>query len=49
MHMPYNAAARVQFNETSSIEFFTSMEGLPYGYHDFLFEWIDREEDNLPL
>ena len=46
--MPLNAAARAQFNETAAIEFFTSMEGLPYGFHNFLFGWIDTVEDNLP-
>jgi hypothetical protein len=24
------------------------MEGLPYGYHNFLFGWIDTPYDNLP-
>jgi hypothetical protein len=46
--MPLSAAARAQFNETAAIEFFTSMEGLPYGFHNFLFGWIDTVEDNLP-
>ena len=24
------------------------MEGFPYGYHNFLFGWIDTEKDNFP-
>lgn len=24
------------------------MEGLPYGYHNFLFGWIDTLKDNYP-
>ena len=29
-------------------EFFKKSEGLPYGYHNFLFGWIDTPNDNLP-
>jgi hypothetical protein len=24
------------------------MEGYPYGYHNFLFSWIDTPSDNYP-
>lgn len=48
VHMPLSAAARAQFNETAAIEFFKATEGLPYGYHNFLFGWIDTAEDNYP-
>jgi hypothetical protein len=47
-HMPLNAEARAKFNETAAIEFFLGTEGLPYGYHNFLFGWIDTPEDNWP-
>jgi len=40
--------ARAQFNETAAQEFFFASEGLPYGYHNFLFGWIDTPVDNLP-
>jgi hypothetical protein len=43
-----NAAARAQFNETAAIAFYNDMEGLPYGYHTFLFGWIDTPENNWP-
>jgi hypothetical protein len=46
--MPLSAEARAKFNETAAIEFFKMTEGLPYGYHNFLFGWIDTPEDNLP-
>jgi hypothetical protein len=46
--MPLSPAAKAQFNETSAIEFFKATEGLPYGYHNFLFGWIDTPENNLP-
>lgn len=46
--MPLSAEARAQFNETACIEFFNKTEGLPYGFHNFLFGWVDTPEDNLP-
>lgn len=33
---------------TAAREFFYKTEGLPYGYHNFLFGWIDTPYDNLP-
>lgn len=48
VHMPLSPASRAQFNETAAIEFFKSTEGLPYGYHNFLFGWVDTPENNLP-
>ena len=48
VHMPFSAEARAKFNESAAIEFFKYTEGLPYGYHNFLFGWIDTPEDNLP-
>jgi len=29
-------------------DFFNRLEGLPYGYHNFLYSWIDTERDNFP-
>jgi hypothetical protein len=48
VHMPLNAEARAKFNETAAREFFYETEGLPYGYHNFLFGWIDTAEHNWP-
>jgi len=46
--MPLSPEKRAQFNETAAQEFFNRTEGLPYGYHNFLFGWIDTPEDNYP-
>jgi len=48
VHLPLTAEARAKFNETAAQEFFFSTEGMPYGYHNFLFGWIDTTEDNWP-
>ena len=48
VHMPLSAEARAKFNESAAIEFYKKMEGLPYGYHNFLFGQFDTPTDNLP-
>lgn len=47
-HMPLSPEARAMFNETAAQEFFFKTQGLPYGYHNFLFGWIDTPLDNWP-
>ena len=39
---------RAKFNEKAAQEFFFQTEGLPYGYHNFLYGWIDTAKDNWP-
>jgi len=46
--MPLSDEKRAQFNETAAHEFFWRTEGLPYGYHNFLYSWIDTPEQNWP-
>lgn len=46
--MPLSNEARARFNETAAIEFFKETEGLPYGYHNFLFGWLDTPASNFP-
>ena len=46
--MPLSAEARANFNETAAVEFFHSTVGHPYGYHNFLFGWIDTPTQNYP-
>jgi len=46
--MPLSPEARLNFNEANAQKFFFDTEGLPYGYHNFLFGWIDTPEDNWP-
>lgn len=47
-HMPLSPEARARFNETAAQEFFFKTDGLPYGYHNFLFGWIDTPLENWP-
>lgn len=47
-HLPLNAEARAKFNKTAAVKAFEELEGLPYGYHTFLFGWIDTPENNWP-
>lgn len=46
--IPLREEIRANFNEDLSREFFFKTEGLPYGYHNFLFGWMDTPRDNLP-
>ena len=41
-----NSNLNLDFNK--GIEFFKSVEGLPYGYNNFIFGWIDTLYDNYP-
>lgn len=47
-HMPLRADIRAKFNEKAAQDFFFETEGVPYGYHNFLFGWVDTPEDNWP-
>ena len=49
VHMPLSDEMRAKFNETAAREYFFKTEGLPYGYHNFLFGWIDTPYENLPI
>jgi hypothetical protein len=48
VHVPLSPENRAIFNETSAWEFVNKSLGLPYGYHNFLFGWIDTPQDNYP-
>jgi len=48
VHVPLTAQARANFNETAAQAKFYELEGIPYGYHNFLFGWIDTPADNYP-
>ena len=48
VHMPLSDEMREKFNETAGQEWFYQTEGLPYGYHNFLYGWVDTPEDNWP-
>lgn len=48
VHMPLSKEMRTKFNEKAANEFFFETEGLPYGYHNFLYSWVDTPENNWP-
>lgn len=48
VHFALSPEARARFNETAAQEFFFQTEGLPYGYHNFLFGWLDTPNSNWP-
>lgn len=48
VHAPLTKEVAKSFNATAAWEFFRSVEGLEYGYHNMLFGWIDTRKDNFP-
>ena len=44
--LPLKDEMREKFNHTAALKWFESVEGMPYGYHNFLFSWIDTEDEN---
>jgi len=48
-HMPLSPEYAAKYNETAAREFFFETEGLPYGYHNFLYGWVDTPNDNWPV
>lgn len=41
---------RAKFDTDKAISWFLNgIEGLPYGYHNFLFGWIDTVDSNMPF
>lgn len=48
VHLPLKADVAAKFNETAVYEWFKTVEGMPYGYHNFMFGWIDTVSENYP-
>lgn len=49
VHLPLSQAARNKFDPAAARQWFTSTaEGLPYGFHNMLFSWVDLPEANYP-
>lgn len=46
--MPLREEIRSNFDSAAAQDFFFQTEGLPYGYHNFLYGWMDTPRDNLP-
>ncbi|PHT77265.1 hypothetical protein T459_20787 [Capsicum annuum] len=46
--LPLHPNLRAKFNETAAWEYAKSMVGMPYGYHNLIFSWIDTIDGNYP-
>ena len=46
--LPLKDEYKAMFNRTAALKWFESVEGMPYGYHNFLFSWLDTEDENYP-
>lgn len=46
--LPLRPEIREKFSNAKAAEWFKTVEGLPYGYHNFLFGWLDVPEKNVP-
>jgi len=45
---PLTPEQRAKFNSTAALEYFSTVEGVDYGYYNMLMAWIDTENDNYP-
>lgn len=48
MWLPFSEQSKQKFDEKAANQWFFDTEGLPYGFHNFLYGWIDTPRDNLP-
>eukprot|EP01123_Difflugia_compressa_P003829 TRINITY_DN15136_c0_g1_i1.p1 TRINITY_DN15136_c0_g1~~TRINITY_DN15136_c0_g1_i1.p1 ORF type:complete len:532 (-),score=102.84 TRINITY_DN15136_c0_g1_i1:26-1621(-) len=48
VHLPLDPEIAKTFNVQKAWDFFNTVEGLPYGFHNLFTGWIDTEEDNYP-
>jgi len=48
MWHPLKPELRTKFDSKKAWDWFGKTQGLPYGYHNFIFGWIDTAEDNWP-
>ncbi|KAK9673924.1 hypothetical protein RND81_12G199000 [Saponaria officinalis] len=46
--LPLHPDLRAKFNLSAAWEYARSMDGLPYGYHNLIFSWIDTVDKNYP-
>lgn len=46
--LPLSAESRAKFDVKKAEAWFKTMEGFPYGYHNFVFGWVDTARDNFP-
>merc|ERR1711981_95335 len=48
VHLPLAKEYRQRFNATAAYEFFREVEGIDYGFENFIFGWIDTATKNYP-
>jgi len=46
--LPLKPEISKKFNNDAAIEFWKTIEGLPYGYHNFLWGWLDTPDHSYP-
>ena len=46
--LPLKDEYREKYDEAAVLKWFEGIEGLPYGYHNFMWGWIDTMYDNFP-
>ncbi len=46
--LPLHPDMHSKFNVTAAWDYARHMNGLPYGYHNMTFSWIDTRSDNYP-
>ena len=46
--LPLRTEIAAMFNLQAARDFFFKMEGLPYGFHNFFYGWLDTPRSNLP-
>ncbi|KAH9623398.1 hypothetical protein KSS87_000211, partial [Heliosperma pusillum] len=46
--LPLHPDLRAKFNISAAWEYARSIAGLPYGYHNLIFSWIDTVQNNYP-
>jgi len=49
VHMPLSKESRAKFDEKAASQWYRTVEGLPYGYHNFLYGWVDTPDNNWPV
>jgi len=46
--LPLKKEIAAKFDSDAAYKFFRTIEGVPYGYHNFLFGWIDTPHNSFP-
>ena len=47
--LPLTEEARAKYDEEAARKYYFKNEGIPYGFENFLYGWIDTERSNLPI